>query len=460
MAPDYEVISHMTDVCKNFGITYNIIDPSNPNSIGLNPFVYEDSSKIAISISSVMKAMYNTSHSDVDEAYKEDISMQAIENLAILLKEMYPRMNEGKLPNMEDMLKMFTNFELVEKMCEILAHDEELKEKYSIQLAYFKKNFYTNAPGKSNIEKYLSAVTSQLDNLLRIPGIKGILCNRTNNLNFDEMLANADVTFICTRRGDLGAAGHKAFGLFFLIAMQNAVLRRPGIENSRVPHFLYIDEFADFICKDTEVMFTMYRKYKVGNIISTQDLKQLETPHLRENYRNTILSNCANKIYKGNGTFEDLQWWSNEFGTKREWVYGNDMDMNKMEYDPKYKSVKWDFVKYFKEGKLQTMSAKDCAYKIKGSNGKPLVGQGRLGYLESKYKEPHKLKTYDFSKYSDGATTVTEDDSNSSKKFDFKHIDFKDEKNEFDPIQTDTTDSKYLFNNEDAIVVNLKKKKS
>lgn len=460
MAPDYEVISHMTDVCKNFGITYNIIDPSNPNSIGLNPFVYEESSKIAISISSVMKAMYNTSHSDVDEAYKEDISMQAIENLAILLKEMYPRMNEGKLPNMEDMLKMFTNFELVEKMCEILAHDEELKEKYSIQLAYFKKNFYTNAPGKSNIEKYLSTVTSQLDNLLRIPGIKGILCNRTNNLNFDEMLANADVTFICTRRGDLGAAGHKAFGLFFLIAMQNAVLRRPGIENSRVPHFLYIDEFADFICKDTEVMFTMYRKYKVGNIISTQDLKQLETPHLRENYRNTILSNCANKIYKGNGTFEDLQWWSNEFGTKREWVYGNDMDMNKMEYDPKYKSVKWDFVKYFKEGKLQTMSAKDCAYKIKGSNGKPLVGQGRLGYLESKYKEPHKLKTYDFSKYSDGATTVTEDDSNSSKKFDFKHIDFKDEKNEFDPIQTDTTDSKYLFNNEDAIVVNLKKKKS
>ena len=270
MAPDYEVISHMTDVCNNFGLSYNLIDPQNSNSIGLNPFVYDDSSKIAISISSVLKAMYNTSHSDVDEAYKEDIVMQAIENLAILLKEMYPRMNDGKLPNMEDMLKMFTNFELIEKMCEILAHNEELKEKYSIQLAYFRKNFYQNAPGKSNIEKYLYTVISQLDNLLRIPGIKGILCNRINNLNFDEMLSNANVTFICTRRGDLGAAGHKAFGLFFLIAMQNAVLRRPGIEDSRIPHFLYIDEFSDFICKDTEAMFTMYRKYKVGNIIKIQ----------------------------------------------------------------------------------------------------------------------------------------------------------------------------------------------
>ena len=460
IAPDYEVISHMMDVCKNFGITYNIIDPNNPNSIGLNPFVYEDSSKIAISISSVLKAMYNTSNNNVDEAYKEDIAMQAIENLAIILKEMYPRMNEGKLPNMEDMLKMFTNFELIEKMCEILSHDEELREKYSVQLNYFKKNFYTNAPGRANIEKYLYSVISQLDNLLRIPGIKAILCNRNNNLDFDQMLENADVTFLCTRRGDLGAAGHKAFGLFFLIAMQNAVLRRPGTENSRTPHFLYIDEFADFICKDTEAMFTMYRKYKVATTISTQSLQQLETPHLKENYRSTILSNCANKIYKGNGEYNELSWWSNEFGTRREWVYSNSMDMNKMEYDPKYGGVKWDFVKYFKEGKLQTLSAKDCAYKIRGSNGKPLVGQGRLGYLESKYKEPHKIKTYDFGKYSDGVTTVTEDDESASrKKFNLKNIDFKDDRNEIDPIQNNLNDSKYLFDNEDAIVVNFKKKK-
>ena len=459
MAPDYEVISHMIDVCNNFGVSYQIIDPSNNNSLGLNPFVYDDSSKIAITISSVIRAMYNTSHSNADEAYKEDLVMQAIENLAIILKEMYPRMHAGKLPNMEDMLKMFTNFELIQKMCEILSHDEELKEKYTIQLAYFKNNFYENAPGKANMEKNIYSVISQLDNLLRIPGIKSILCNRTNNLNFDNMLSNADVTFICTRRGDLGAAGHKAFGLFFLIAMQNAVLRRPGTENSRIPHFLYVDEFADFICKDTEAMFTMYRKYKVGNIISTQSLQQLETPHLRVNYRNTILSNCGNKIYTGNGTFDELSWWSGEFGTKREWTYSNSMDMEKMKYDSKYGSVKWEFIKYFKEGKLQGLGAKDCAYKIRGRNGKPMVGPGRLAFLESKYKEPHKVKTYDFGKYSDGVTTATEDDNSStSKKFNPKKVDFIDDKNEYNPIQTDTTDSNYLFDNDDAIIVNLKKK--
>ena len=93
-------------------------------------------------------------------------------------------------------------------------------------------------------------------------------------------------------------------------------------------------------------------------------------------------------------------------------------------------------------------------------NGKPIAGPGKLAYLESKYKEPHKVKTFDFGKYSDGVTTVTEDDdSDMRKKFNLKHIDFRDERNEIDPIQIDTTDSKYVFDNEDAIVNNKKSSK-
>ena len=465
MAPDYEVISHMINVCKNFGISYNLIDPENPNSMGLNPFIYNDSSKIASTISAVLKAMYNTAHNDAKEAYKEDFVMQALENVTILLKEVYPDLNEGKLPNMDDMLKMFTNFDLIEKMCMILErkiqNDEQTQEKYQVLLTYFKKNFYNDGPGRKSMEKYIYTIVSQLDNLLRIPGIKPILCNRYENVNFDEMLAKSQVTFICTRRGDLGAAGHKAFGLFFLIAMQDSVLRRPGTENSRVPYFVYIDEFADFICKDTEAMFTMYRKYKVGTTISTQNLQQLETPELSVNYRNTILSNCANKVFTGNAAYDELEWWSSEFGTHREWTYGSSMDLKKMQYDPKYSSVKWDFVAYFKPGKLQTLGAKDCAFKVRDSSGKPNVGPGKLGFLESKYKEPHKIKTFDFGKYSDGVTTASEDDtSDIRKKFNPKHIDFRDDNSdEINPIQTDTTDSKYIFDNQDAIVVNLRKKK-
>lgn len=457
MSPDREISDHMMNICKNLGLSYNVIDPSDSNSIGLNPFVYDNVSKIAITISSILKSMFEFNANDSSALYVQSAVTTAIENMSFLLKEMYPRMNDGMLPNLNDMLKMFSNFDLVEKMCEIMAHDEELKEKYTPQLAYFKKNFYKDGIGRENTEKYIDIVIHQLSKLLNLPGVKSILCNRYNNIDFDKMLANGDVTFICTRRGDLGSSTHKAFGLFFLISMQNAVLRRPGSEKSRVPNFLYIDEFPDFICKATEPIFTMYRKYKIGTVISAQNLEQLDK---QKGSRQTILANCANKVFTGGASIEELEWWSNEFGQKREWSFSNSIDFKTKEYDSKHGSVEWKFVPYFKPGKLQSLGQKDCGYKIRGSNGKPMAGQGRLNYLESKYKEPRKIKNFDFAKYSNNVLSKdTEDNYSKPKKFDFKNINFKDERNEINPVQTDTTDSNYIFDNEDAIVVNLKNKK-
>ncbi len=454
LSPDYEIIDHMIDVCNNFGLSYNLIDPSNPDSIGLNPFVYNDPAKIAITISAALRAMYNSEHEEIEEAYKEDVATQAIENIAILLKEMYPRMNEGMLPNLEDMLKMLTNFDLIEKMCQILAHDENLRQKYEVQISYFQKFFYKNGSGRSETEVNIAGAVSKLDNLLRLPGVKNILCNRYNNMNFDESIANASINFVCTRRGEIGGTAHKAFGLFFLLAMENAVLRRPGTESTRVPGFLYIDEFSDFIGRATEPIFTMYRKYKIGTIITVQNLSQLNTATSRENYKNTILSNCANKIFTGNADAKELEWWSAELGTHREWVIGDSMDFEKGKYDPKH-NVKWDFVANFKVGKLQTLKKNVFAYTVKNSSGKSIGGAGRFKYLDAKYKEPQKIKKFDFEKYSDSNSVQDEE---VHKKFDYKNINFKDERNEFNPVQTDTSDSSYLFDNEDAIVVNLRKK--
>ena len=58
--------------------------------------------------------------------------------------------------------------------------------------------------------------------------------------------------------------------------------------------------------------------------------------------------------------------------------------------------------------------------------------------------------------------TNTEDTENglNKKKFNLKKLNCIDERNEINPVQTDTTDSNYVFDNEDAIVVNLKNKKN
>ena len=458
ITPDYDSLSRIKNVCKNYHIKCNIVDPSDSNSIGLNPFVYDDPAKIAITISSVLKGMYASNHLEKEEMYREEFIIQAVENVAIMLKEMYPKMNGGKIPNLEDLLKMLTNFELVEKMCEIMRTDYVLAEKYSAQIRYFKKNFYSNSPARQETEKDIYIAVAQLDNLLRLPGVKSILCNRNNNLDFDRALKDGEITLVCTRRGDLGRITHKAFGLFFILSMQNAVLRREGNESNRIPNFLYIDEFPDYICKDTEAIFTLYRKYKVATVITAQNLSQLEANEPEMKYKETILSNCASKIFMGGVTPEEAEWWSKEFTRRRTWAYSNSMDMNKLEYDSKYGGVKYDWENYFAPNKLATIPLKNAAVKLKTESGKFDIGEGKMSFLASKYKEEQPMKVYNFSKFSSGATSS--DDEPTKHKFDPKNIDFKDyEKNEFNPIQIDNTDVNFEFDNENAIVVDFKKKK-
>ncbi len=458
ITPDYESLSRIMNVCKNYHIKCNIVDPSNSNSIGLNPFVYDDPAKIAITISSVLKGMYASNHLEKEEMYREEFIIQAVENITIMLKEMYPKMNGGKIPNLEDLLKMLTNFDLVEKMCEIMKTDAELAEKYSAQIRYFKKNFYSNSSARQETEKDIYLAVAQLDNLLRLPGVKSILCNRNNNLDFDKALKDGEITLVCTRRGDLGRTTHKAFGLFFILSMQNSVLRREGNESTRIPNFLYIDEFPDYICKDTEAIFTLYRKYKVATVITAQNLSQLEANAPEMKYKETILSNCGSKIFLGGVTPQEAEWWSSEFTKRREWSYSNSMDMNKLEYDAKYGGVKFDWKVYFAPNKLATLPFKSAAVKLKTASGKFDVGEGKFNFIASKYKEEQPMKVYNFSKFTSGATSS--DDEPTKHKFDPKNIDFKDyEKDEFNPIQIDNTDVNFEFDNENAIVVDFNKKK-
>ncbi len=460
MCPDYESMTHMIKVADSYKLPYNIVDPNDPNSIGLNPFIFDDPLQTSIAISTVLKGLYSSTHSDINEAYRENAATQAVENVSILLKEIYPRLHDGELPTLEDVQDCLTDFELTESLCERLKEDEELAKKYSALIRYFEMNFYKNSNGIEEMRKFVTASTAQLDTLLRFPGVKNILCNRTNNLNYDEALENGEITFVCTRRGDLGPNINTAFGLFFILLMQYSVLRRPGTEKTRVPHFLYIDEFSNYINASTEPLFTLYRKYRVATVISVQNLAQLEVSNNK--YKQTILSNCNNKIVFGNNTPEDNEWWSKEIGDKKEWDYTNTYDTAKGEYSPNYGNIGYKYKIKYSAGKIQTLKFKQCAYKIKNLKGKNETGKGLLNFLSASFSEPKNVKEYNFNKFiSGGIDSKSSDTAEHKKKMFGKKLEhFKDDvQEEIDPINTDTTDSNFLFDNEDAIVINFKKNK-
>ena len=462
MAPDYESISHIKDVAENFGIKYNIIDPNDLNSIGLNPFVFDDPIKTSIAISSVLKRMYtaenaeniNTSTLIVEDGLTNNIVTQAIENLSLLLKELYPRLHEGQLPTLEDLLNLLNDFDEVEKMVEQFKEIPELQEKYGIQINYFKKNFYKNSNGREQTEKSLQAYSAQIENLLRYPGVRNILCNRSNNLNYDKALKEGTVTLVCTRRGDLGASVHRAFGLFFILLMQHSVLSRPGNEKTRIPHFLYIDEFPPFLCSSTSDIFTLYRKYRVGTIISAQNLSQFGGKN-QNTFRETLLANCTTKIVFGNNSPEDNEWWEKELGEKREWKFQNDYKTAQGQYEQTYKNIEWAWKANYKAGKVQSLKFKAIIYKTKNLKGKNIVGSAKVDFLETKYKEKQKIKTYNFTKFTSGITSNESESKNKNEKFNLKNINFggtPDNPNNMEPIQTNPSNLSYKFDNEDAIL--------
>ena len=453
MAPDFETVGKIQNVCDNFGLSYHLFDPTNPKqSEGLNPFSFDDPVKTATAISTVLKGFYTDRNPEMEIAYRENLSTQIVENLAILLKAIYPKINNGQLPTIEDMLKMLGNFDLIEKTCKILEQDPELSKKYENQITYFKKNFYADSPNRDEMQKLVSIPMSQLDTLLRYDGVKDILCNRKHNVNFDSVLENGEICLVCTRRGDLGENAHKAFGLFFLLLMQYSVLRRPGTESSRIPHFLYIDEFPDFICPATESIFTVYRKYKIATVVSAQNIAQIQSKG--EKLGNTIIANCSNKIVFGNNIPEDNEWWAKELGTKKDWVVNHSSyNFAEDKYESKG-SAEYKNIPRFTANKVQSLKFKKCMYKIKNLKGKIENGIANLDFLPSKYKEKQNVKFYDFAKFtsgiSDGLSEKTPSFVNSSDDDDLKNS---------NPIRTDVSDLNFDINNENAITYTFKKSK-
>ena len=468
VSPEPESINTITKIAKNYNFDINIIDPNDSASIGLNPFVYSDPIKTGVAISSVLKALFTNSRPDIKLAYRENAAIQILENLSILLKEMYPRLNEDQLPNLEDLLDYLNDFSLIENMTEEMKQIPELSEKYKILIRYFENNFYKNAPNIEENKKSIFVASAELDNLLRYPGVKNILCNRNNNLDYDKALRDGEITLVCTRRGDLGESAHKAFGLFFILLMQQSILSRPGNDSNRIPNFLYIDDFPTYICKATEPIYTLYRKYKVATVLDSQNLSQLKGDaelSKGDYFRDLILSNCVNKVIFGNALPEDVQWWQTELEQKREWSWGSSYETNSDKdsygYDTKLSGVKLEWKPNYAAGKIKSLKAKQIIYKVKNSSGKSEVDKGKLDGIDAKFKEPQKLKTFDFTKFSDGIYTSTA--ANLKKKNRGKFAAATADNNnydidrEIDPIKTDTSDSKYLFDSEDAIIVNFKK---
>ena len=274
----------------------------------------------------------------------------------------------------------------------------------------------TRGSGRKDTEKFLYGAITQLNNLIRNPGLKAALCGKNNILDFDKALETGSVITACSRKGDLGMIQAKAFGMFFILQFQDAVLRRKGNEDSRTPHFLYIDEFPEYITKDMEVMFTLFRKYRCGVTVALQNLSQLEKSG-QGYYRQTVLANTKTQIVFGDTVPEDSKYWELAFGKEKKPDESSKYNISTGEL-VKTKTLEIKKKERAEAYKIQDQGFGAVYYKTKNAAGKTVYGQGKTSFLDAKYKEPFYTDMYNFEKYmmtKPDEPTIKVNDSDSKK---------------------------------------------
>lgn len=427
---DGNFISKMIGVAKNFDLDVLSIDPAAPETtLSINPFAIPDPAKVASIIADVLNAMYeSTGGGKAGDPFFTQVTMDAFQNLSILLKEMYPVLHDGEIASLEDMLELLYNFDAVEEMTEEMKKIPELEQKYKILIRYFEKNFYkpslningfeipgTRGSGRKDTEKFLYGAITQLNNLVRNPGLKAALCGKENIIDFDEALKNGSIITACSRKGDLGITQAKAFGMFFILQFQDAVLRRKGNEETRTPHFLYIDEFPEYITKDMEVMFTLFRKYRCGVTVAIQNLSQLEKSG-QAYYRQTVLANTKTQIVFGDTVPEDSAYWSEAFGKEKKLDVKSGFKLSAGTLD-KSTSMQIDDKIRIKTFKLAEQGFGAIYYKTKNAKGSSVFGEGKTAFLDAKYFKKFDVAMYNFEKYmmtKPDSPTITINDSDAS----------------------------------------------
>jgi hypothetical protein len=244
---------------------------------------------------------------------------------------------------------------------------------------------------------------------MRNKAVRKILCERKNNIDLDRVLAEGLCVTVCTRRGELGALLSKPFGMFYILTMQDAVLRRPGDENTRIPHFFYIDQFPDFVNKETETCFTLFRKYRCAMTIAIQNLSQLERTKSMKFYKEVVTSNSKTVAVFGDTNKEDSDYWSKSFGRFEYWNITNTLDKTPLANlsSPKDSGlngesigVSFDFTYNIFPWMLNELPFKHVFYRTRTGAGKQQFGRGITDFVDKKYLSPFSEIKYDFSKFS------------------------------------------------------------
>lgn len=292
--PKGDLAADVADMCAHLGVPVIYLNPLNPASSCFNPMVGKAEAVKTI-MQTVLRGMFGR-----QEAFFRYAQEEALTNTIYVLKEL-----RGDDVTIADML------EFLRKPALMQATVEELERRAgpSVHTEFFRYDVLGDNKDKMN--QFTLGLRLQLGQITGNALVNRVLSGR-ESIDLNRHLAEGGVLVVNTALGELGVLGD-AFGQFFIMHLQEAVFHRPGNESTRIPHFLYIDEFSRYANPQFEPLLSMGRSYRCGAVLALQSTFQMKLDGDPE-FRRKVMSNCRNKIVFNLEEYEDAKYFAQEFG--------------------------------------------------------------------------------------------------------------------------------------------------
>jgi len=296
--PKGDFAADVAEMARDLGVPVIFLNPEDPASPKFNP-MEGPADTVAEIMRTVLQSLFGR-----QEAFFRQAQEVTARNTVLLLKAI-----KG-----DDV----TMLDLVEALRDegALAQAVELYEKMYGEATALVQFFRQELLGRSGQKMYehTLGLRLQLEDITGNALLRRVLMGKSD-VNLDRHLEGGSVLVVNTAMGRLGKLGD-IFGQFVMMHFQSAVFRRPGREQTRAPHVLYVDEFPRYVNPDFERLLAIGRSFRCACVLALQTTSQLLLEE-KPAFRDIVLENCRNKIVLNLGSAEDAKRFAAEFGENR-----------------------------------------------------------------------------------------------------------------------------------------------
>lgn len=318
---DFAILGYaMCVYYKKEGLYFNPTDPDCPR---FNPL--DDKESVVIeNITTIFEMLTPDSMT-----YYKDLANNLLRNAIRVLKRMeaaYMNYETGvsqrpaRLLELNDILQNTNNRgrKTITEFLKIPAVTPEEKKENEDIARYFIDNYYAD---RSIVWQNTSGVRTQVANLINNEYLKRVLNpeNGKSDINFRDIVESGKRIFITTNQGALQNL-NKYLGYFFMFTIQAAILGRSGNENTRIPCYLYLDEFQTYANKGLSTILQQGRSYRVSAILATQSRNaiKLDLGQSGEAFLSVVQTNARSQVLFPGLDPDDAKYYSVAFGEEKQ----------------------------------------------------------------------------------------------------------------------------------------------